>query len=150
MAQSTLKFLIRACCLISFSFSHCHFLFAFPGIPLTPASCFPVKSAHKFDFLKPPFDLELDLSRRLTFLANNDWFSPYFLTHLISLLSHTSWIPSFFSHPYSSSPTVGLSANSTFPRSSTCICKLLPITSLKTSTFSLFRPSSTFWSGSYF
>lgn len=96
VAIHMLKFLITACCLISLSFSHCHFLFAFAGIPLTLASCFPLKSAHKFHFLKPPFDLYLDLSRRLSFLASHDWFSPYFPAHSISLLSHPSWTPSYF------------------------------------------------------
>ena len=150
MAIPILKFLITACCLISFSLSHRHFLFAFPGIPLTPGSCFPVKSARKFHFLKPALTYNLTLTE-----DSPSWLIMTDFPHISRLVrSHYLAIQAaplltFFSHSYSS-PKVGLSANSTFPRSSTCICQLLPITSLYTSTFSLSRPSSTFWPGSYF
>lgn len=102
-------------------------------------------------FSKTSFDLYSDLSRRLSFLASHDWFSyisRLIQSHYLAIQAGPFLLSS--SHSYFSSPTAVCLPNLTSSGPLICICKLLPINSLYTSTFSLSRPSSTFWPGSYF
>lgn len=121
---SILKFLSMACCLKPtalpysvlfvwdpFHYGHSFFWEVSPEVPFSEAS------------------IHLDLDRIITFLfsANNDWFSPYFLAHSISLLNHPTWNPpNFFLSKSLLFTFHTFSANSTFPRPSAFIDKLLP------------------------
>lgn len=133
VATSILKFLSTAWCLIlstlpysvpfardPFHYSQSLFCEVSPPIPSSEAS---------LQLIPWPWQ-----NNPTPFLGNNDWFFPYFPVHSISLLSQPSWNPpnftSFFPNPYSSPSIAGLSANSTFSRHSTCICKLPPSTIL--------------------